>query len=283
MANDFFAYLSKMRYINRWALMRNSMNENLSEHSLETAYISHALAIISNKRLGNNVDISRVVLRAIYHDCSEILTGDLPTPVKYNNPEIKKAYKDLEKLANRKLLKLLPDDMREEYEEYFEESTDEKEEELVWAADKLSAVIKCLQEENADTIRKMKVSDMNRRLDIMENSNADLFLSIHMNSFGDARYSGLHTYYSENGNSSYELAGAIQDAVKVKLQPNNNRVIKAGRGMYVLENVKNTAVLIECGFLSNPDECEKLSQKEYQRELCFSILCGIIEYTENKA
>jgi len=149
MANDFFAYLSKMRYINRWALMRNSMNENLSEHSLETAYISHALAIISNKRLGNNVDISRVVLRAIYHDCSEILTGDLPTPVKYNNPEIKKAYKDLEKLANRKLLKLLPDDMREEYEEYFEESTDEKEEELVWAADKLSAVIKCLQEENA--------------------------------------------------------------------------------------------------------------------------------------
>ncbi len=149
MANDFFAYLSKMRYINRWALMRNSMNENLSEHSLETAYIAHALAVISNKRLGNEVDVSGVVLRALYHDCSEILTGDLPTPVKYNNPEIKKAYKELEKLANEKLLKLLPEDMREEYEGYFEESADLKERELLWAADKLSAVIKCLQEESA--------------------------------------------------------------------------------------------------------------------------------------
>ncbi len=149
MANDFFAYLSKMRYINRWALMRNSMNENLSEHSLETAYIAHALGVISNKRLGNEVDVSGVVLRALYHDCSEILTGDLPTPVKYNNPEIKKAYKELEKLANDKLLRLLPEDMREEYEEYFEESADLKEKELLWAADKLSAVIKCLQEESA--------------------------------------------------------------------------------------------------------------------------------------
>jgi len=137
------------------------------------------------------------------------------------------------------------------------------------------------EEENVHGIR--KISDLKNRCKIAAEYEGAILISIHMNSFGDARYSGLHTYYSENGNSSYELAGAIQDAVKVKLQPNNNRVIKAGRGMYVLENVKNTAVLIECGFLSNPDECEKLSQKEYQRELCFSILCGIIEYTENKA
>ena len=95
----FYAYLSRMKYINRWALMRNSMEENLCEHTLETAYIAHALGLISNRRCGGSVDIGRLVLAAMYHDCSEILTGDLPTPVKYDNPQIKSAYKALEAVA----------------------------------------------------------------------------------------------------------------------------------------------------------------------------------------
>lgn len=147
MANNFFAYLSKMRYIKRWALMRNSIEENLSEHSLDTAYIAHALAVIGKKRLGKAVDDKKIVFRAMYHDCSEIFTGDLPTPVKYNNPEIKKAYKDIEKVAEEKLLKLLPVDMADEYSEFFGDNADEYTEKIVWAADKMSALIKCIQEE----------------------------------------------------------------------------------------------------------------------------------------
>ncbi len=145
----FHAYLSRMKYIERWALMRNSMSENLCEHTLETAYIAHALGVISNRRCGGSVDIERLVLAAMYHDCSEILTGDLPTPVKYDNPKIKAAYKELETVAERKLLSMLPDDLREDYEPLFGTQRDKKTAELLKAADKLSAVIKCMQEEKA--------------------------------------------------------------------------------------------------------------------------------------
>ena len=100
-----------------------------------------------------------------------------------------------------------------------------------------------------------------------------------MNSFGDSKYSGLQVYYSDKEESNV-LANKIQGRVKADLQPENNRVVKKGKDMYVLENVENCAVLIECGFLTNKKECEKLSQKEYQNQLCFSIVCGIIEYME---
>ena len=99
-----------------------------------------------------------------------------------------------------------------------------------------------------------------------------------MNSFGDKKYSGLQVYYSTSNDSSMILANSIQTSVKKELQPSNNRKIKEGKGIYLLENISNTAVLIECGFLSNSDEAEKLSQKEYQKILSFSIVCGIIEY-----
>lgn len=145
----FYAYLSRMKYINRWALMRNSMEENLCEHTLETAYIAHALGLISNRRCGGSVDIGRLVLAAMYHDCSEILTGDLPTPVKYDNPQIKSAYKALEAVAEDKLISMLPEDIRGDYRPLFGEQENPKISELVRAADKLSAVIKCIQEGKA--------------------------------------------------------------------------------------------------------------------------------------
>ena len=132
------------------------------------------------------------------------------------------------------------------------------------------------EDENIKGIR--KISDLkNRGLIAKEYPNA-IFLSIHMNSFGDKKYSGLQVYYSTSNDSSMILANSIQTSVKKELQPSNNRKIKEGKGIYLLENISNTAVLIECGFLSNSDEAEKLSQKEYQKILSFSIVCGIIEY-----
>ena len=117
MASDFFAMISRMKYIKRWSLMKNTSSENLSEHSLEVSMIAHCLAVISNKRLGNNVNAERVALLGLYHDSTEIITGDLPTPVKYFNKSIQGSYKDLEKQAGRRLLNMLPEDLKEDYEE----------------------------------------------------------------------------------------------------------------------------------------------------------------------
>ncbi len=134
------------------------------------------------------------------------------------------------------------------------------------------------EEENIYGIR--KISDLKNRAKVAEEYPSSLFISIHMNSFGAAKYSGLQVYYSEKDQTSQQIANSIQNKVKDSLQPENNRVIKKGEGMYLLENVSNPAVLIECGFLTNEDECKKLSEKEYKNQLCFSIVCGIIEYME---
>ena len=134
------------------------------------------------------------------------------------------------------------------------------------------------EEENIKGIR--KISDLKNRCQIAERYPDSIFVSIHMNSFGSSKYSGLQVYYSQKNNNSQALADLIQNKVISDLQPNNNRVIKPGNDMYILENINNTAVLIECGFLTNQDECKKLSEKEYQKELSFSIVCGIIEYIE---
>lgn len=139
-----------MKLISRWGLMRNTREENLSEHSLDTAFIAHALAVISNKRCGGNVDAGRVTLLAMYHDAAEIFTGDLPTPVKYFSPDLKAAYKKVEKVSLRRLLSNLPDDLKPEYEEVMQPK---EEDARLWAfvkaADKLSALIKCIEEEKA--------------------------------------------------------------------------------------------------------------------------------------
>ena len=151
--SDFFAMLSRMKYIERWALMRNSEKENVSEHSLEVAMIAHALAVISNVRLGNNLNTERAALIGLYHDSTEIITGDMPTPVKYYNNELKTAFKEVEKVAAQKLLSMLPDDMRDYYDSLFFLNPDSEEEIYLWklekAADKLSALIKCIEEEKA--------------------------------------------------------------------------------------------------------------------------------------
>ncbi len=150
MGNEFFAMMSRMKYIERWALMRNSRPENISEHSLETAMIAHALGVIASKRLDKDIDANRLAVMAMYHDSTEIITGDMPTPIKYYNDEIKVAFKEVEKVAANRLLSMIPDDLREAYEPVFlEREEDEGLLKLLKAADKISALIKCLEEKKA--------------------------------------------------------------------------------------------------------------------------------------
>lgn len=149
MANEFYALLSRMRYITRWGLMRNTFSENIQEHSHQVAVLAHALALIRRDILNlPTPDPDKCAVAALYHDASEILTGDLPTPIKYYNPEIKQAYKQVEWVAGNRLLDMLPAQLRQSYAHYVLED----EEELlpfVKAADKLSAHIKCLEEQKA--------------------------------------------------------------------------------------------------------------------------------------
>lgn len=150
MSNHFFAMMARMKYIERWALMRNSSSENLSEHSLDVAMIAHALAVIGNLRLGKKLDENKAAIVALYHDTTEIITGDLPTPVKYFNADIKSAYKEVEHVAADRLLSLLPEDMQDYYRDfYYKNDKDAYIWKLVKAADKLSAYIKCIEEEKA--------------------------------------------------------------------------------------------------------------------------------------
>ena len=115
--NHFFAYINRMRFIQRWSLMRNSYTENIQEHSHQTAVLAHALAVLRNERFGGQVDVGAVAVAALYHDAGEILTGDMPTPIKYYNPGIREAYKAVEQVAEDKLLSMLPEDLRPAYED----------------------------------------------------------------------------------------------------------------------------------------------------------------------
>lgn len=143
--SHFYAMLFRMKYIDRWALMRNTRTETLAEHTLDTAFIAHALAVIQNKRFGGNIDPEKAAVSALFHDAPEIITGDMPTPVKYYNPEIKNAYKSIEAAAADRLLGLIPEDLRDEFIPLFDPE-DEKIKLVVKAADKLSALIKCRDE-----------------------------------------------------------------------------------------------------------------------------------------
>ena len=145
MKSHFFAYLSRMRFIQRWALMRNTAPENVQEHSHQAAVLAHALAVIRNEKFGGTADPGAVAAAALYHDASEILTGDMPTPIKYDNPDIQSAYKDVEAVAERKLLSMLPPDLRPDFEDAVT-IPDPEIRALVKAADKLSAYLKCVEE-----------------------------------------------------------------------------------------------------------------------------------------
>ena len=152
--SHFLAILSRMKYIERWSLMRSSRPENLSEHSLEVALIAHMLCVIGNARYGRALDAERAALVALYHDASEIITGDLPTPVKYHDGTIRDAYKAVERSAEERLLATLPDDLRPAIEDVLWPSAEADEDELylrrlVKAADKVSALIKCVEEERS--------------------------------------------------------------------------------------------------------------------------------------
>ncbi len=150
MEYGFFAMMSRMKLIERWALMRNTISENISEHSLEVSILAHALAVISKERLGNDLNVEKVALIGLYHDATEIITGDMPTPIKYYNADIQDAFKAIEEAAAERLLKMLPMDIRKSYESIF---LIQEEEQYLWklvkAADKLSALIKCIEERKA--------------------------------------------------------------------------------------------------------------------------------------
>lgn len=150
MKHHFFALASRTKYIHRWALMRNTTTETLSQHSYEVAAISHALAVLGNKRFSKNYDAARAALLGLYHDVPEIITGDMPTPIKYFNGEMREAYAAVEHHAGKTLLSMLPKDLRDEYEPLLlEQEADADLHKIVKAADKISAYIKCVEERKA--------------------------------------------------------------------------------------------------------------------------------------
>lgn len=144
MKSHFYAYISKLRWLQRWGLKRNTVNENVMEHSWEVAAIAHALALIKNRYFGGQLDVNAIVVAAIYHDCSEVITGDLPSPIKYHTPEITQAYKAIERQAEHELLNLLPEELREDYRPVIvEEHIPEEHRIIIKAADTIAAYIKC--------------------------------------------------------------------------------------------------------------------------------------------
>ena len=151
MQHRFFALISRMRYIGRWGLMRNTFQENIQEHSHMVAVLAHGLAMIQRDILGQPADPDRCATAALFHDASEILTGDLPTPIKYYNPTIRRAYKEIEAISCQKLLSLLPEELQPGYAPLLQEA-DEEVRVIVKAADKLSAYIKCVEELKAGNL-----------------------------------------------------------------------------------------------------------------------------------
>lgn len=156
---DFFAYLNRMKYIKRWALMRSKFDENVMEHTAQVSVIAHALAEIKNLYFNGNVDILKVILYSQYHETSEVITGDLPTPIKYFNKEINHAYKDIEKGACHKLLNTLPEDLRAVYSNYVLPDESSEEYIIMKCADKISAYIKCEEELKSGNSEYVKAKD----------------------------------------------------------------------------------------------------------------------------
>lgn len=184
MGYSFFAMLSRMKYIDRWALMRNTESENLDSHSKEVAVIAHALAVIGNVRLGKNYNADRAAVLGLYHDAQEIITGDLPTPVKYHNEKILDAYKEIEASATERLVSMLPDDLKNEFKSALTGESDKDLLPLVKAADKLSALIKCIEERKAGNMEFKEAERSTReRIAELNSEEANIFLNEFIGAF----------------------------------------------------------------------------------------------------
>lgn len=184
MSSHFFALFSRMKYIDRWSLMRNTDAESLSQHSLDVSAIAHALAVIGNKRLGKSYDAGKIALTGMYHDMPEIITGDMPTPVKYYNTEIREAFGSIEKAAQRSLLGTLPEDLRDAYRDYLIPDETDESYRLVKAADKISALLKCMLEERSGNTEFIKAREATEKsLHDMSCPEAEIFLEEFLQSF----------------------------------------------------------------------------------------------------
>ena len=187
MKSHFFAYISKIRWLQRWGLKRNAVPENVMEHSWEVSVIAHALALIRNCYFEGTLDVNAIVVAALYHDCSEVLTGDMPSPIKYHSPEITKAYKLIEKKAEHELLNLLPKKLKEEYRPFMlEEELPKEHKSIIKAADTISAYLKC----------KMEVATGNQEFSIAEKDIEKKLQAINLPEV---------QYFLETFSSSYEL------------------------------------------------------------------------------
>ena len=186
MISHFYAYISKIRWLKRWGLKRNTIAENVMEHSWEVSAIAHALALIKNRYFDGGIDAHAVAATALYHDCGEVITGDLPSPIKYHSEEITIAYKAIERQAERELLNLLPDELKQDYEPLLlEERIPEEYIKIVKAADTIAAFLKCQAEVTAGNSEfKMAVQDVGERLKNFNMPEVEFFLETFVPSCG---------------------------------------------------------------------------------------------------
>lgn len=177
MESKFFAFMSRMRFIDRWSLMRNTFRENNAEHSLMTAFIAHGLAVIENEKFGGSFDACKIGMIGAYHEASEVITGDMPTPIKYFSPEMRDAYKSVESVARETILDTLPDELRSEYDGIINATPEEYR--LVKYADKLTAYIKCVEETaNGNSEFKKASKTIEKELRAYKSKSVDYFLDM---------------------------------------------------------------------------------------------------------
>lgn len=186
MKSHFYAYISKLRWLQRWGLKRNTVNENVMEHSWEVATIAHALALIKNRFFDGTLDVNAIVVAALYHDCGEVITGDLPSPIKYHTPEITQAYKAIERQAELELLNLLPNELKLDYREVLiEDLVPEEHRAIIKAADTIAAFIKCRTEVKAGNQEFSKAEEtVKARLESLQMPEVRYFMEVFIDSYG---------------------------------------------------------------------------------------------------
>ncbi|WP_233967344.1 5'-deoxynucleotidase [Pectobacterium polaris] len=183
--SHFFAHLSRLKLISRWPLMRNVRTENVSEHSLQVAFVAHALAVIKNRKFDGDLNPERIALLAMYHDASEVLTGDMPTPIKYYNAQIAHEYKKIEKIAQQKLVEMLPEELQQDYRILLDDNyTSEEERAIVKQADALCAYLKCLEELSAGNAEfTLAKARLEKTLQLRHSPEMDYFMTVFVPSF----------------------------------------------------------------------------------------------------